>query len=498
MNNPSALLLVGALLSSIVFMFIAFQTLAGTHFFCALSAPLVTVANPPGQEPSFDWRHQKYRGFFSLSAIYFFTAFAIAFTSGHIGVFHFHRPAVETLYWGFSVGIMVVALARFDSVFFSTSFAKHLELLVVFFGGVLIYLLITKRESFQNHPFQDAGQSFILFAVLSVGCVASVVEFCIWAAHRLPRPIRIPFSLLKERMEAFAMVEQEFVGSKVEKYTDRRLEEIVLKEGLTHFEWITQTPPPHLPNLEPILQLTLTRRQIQGILCKSGLLWYPLYRDRYGIVYIRPGDVSILMSVLEKKGLLDASSRITAECSPPDLDAILTENKIQRHVANDGLGEMGLRQATWMSATVAALQAAGCVVEMDEREKAPNVSKCPWLSKLADRLRDEGLVLKLVPLIQVRDQIQRVTKVIVASDQPTPALKDYKLQKQHIEIPTRVRYMVINSRHVIVHLPVPFTGRAGEQSNCVHWSDQPAIVAIFWDKFRSLWDCLSFRRGDHY
>lgn len=35
-------------------------------FFCALSAPLVTVANPPGQEPSGDWRYQKYRGFFSL------------------------------------------------------------------------------------------------------------------------------------------------------------------------------------------------------------------------------------------------------------------------------------------------------------------------------------------------------------------------------------------------------------------------------------------------
>jgi hypothetical protein len=495
MNNPGFFLMGMALLASIVFMFIAFQMLAGTHFFCALSAPLVTVVNPPGQEAGFDSQHQKYRGFFSLTAIYFFTAFAIAFTNGHIGVFHFNKPGVETLYWSFSIGILVVALARFASVLVSASFARHLELLIVFFGGVLTYLLVTRRDMFQDRPFQEAEQWFILFAVLAAPAAVLLTEGCILLMRIFRTASRIPYSLMNERIQEYAHVEQVFehvfVASEVERFTDRHLEKIVLNEGLTQLSWVTQTPPPHLQRLEPTLQLTMTRQGIQRLLRDQGLLWHRLYRDERGIVHIKPSDIAVLKPILKSKGMLDSFGRITGQCSPAQLREILKENKIAEKLSSDGLGEIESSRYEWLTRMVEVLQTADYAVEIG---KAANVSKCPWLNRLAALLASQDLGLQLVSETEVLNRINSVTKVIVASDQPTPNLLRYQMRKLHIDRPTRARYMVINGRYVIVHLPTPFTGRPGEQSNCAHWSDQAAIVTIYWNKFKALWESLLHQR----
>ncbi len=86
--------------------------------------------------------------------------------------------------------------------------------------------------------------------------------------------------------------------------------------------------------------------------------------------------------------------------------------------------------------------------------------------------------------------IRQRTKVIVTSRQPMPTLKKYNLMPLHIAEPTRVRYMVINNKYVMVHLPIPFTGQFGEQSNSVHWIESPAMVAMWAAKFNAIWDLI--------
>lgn len=80
---------------------------------------------------------------------------------------------------------------------------------------------------FQDHPFQNGGQWFILFAVLAVPFAVLMTEACIWLMRKFPNASRIPFSLLNERIQEYATVEQTFeqvfVASEVESFTDRHL-----------------------------------------------------------------------------------------------------------------------------------------------------------------------------------------------------------------------------------------------------------------------------------
>lgn len=100
----------------------------------------------------------------------------------------------------------------------------------------------------------------------------------------------------------------------------------------------------------------MTRQRIQKLLRDNCLLWYPLYRDQRGIVHIKPADIAILKPILRNKGMLDSYGRITGECSPSELAAILKENNIAEKVSNNGLGEIELSRFKRLDNMVIVLQ----------------------------------------------------------------------------------------------------------------------------------------------
>ena len=57
----------------------------------------------------------------------------------------------------------------------------------------------------------------------------------------------------------------------------------------------------------------------------------------------------------------------------------------------------------------------------------------------------------------------------------------------------RVRFMVLNRRIVIVHLPMPFRGEPGERANTLHVITSPAQVAIWRSKFVRLEQLLKYQ-----
>src|SRR5437867_1811832 len=140
-----------SILCAVAWMYFTAQALSVSHVFCFFTAPFTSVIKRPPEPADGDesvktrtdqsggrgtasqllsrfFSLHKFRGVFSLAALYFFTAFAVALTSGHIGIFHQASDPVrqEDFLWGFSIGLLVVALARIASVYRTTRFAEHL------------------------------------------------------------------------------------------------------------------------------------------------------------------------------------------------------------------------------------------------------------------------------------------------------------------------------------------------------------------------------------
>lgn len=58
-------------------------------------------------------------------------------------------------------------------------------------------------------------------------------------------------------------------------------------------------------------------------------------------------------------------------------------------------------------------------------------------------------------------------------------------------MPIRTRIMVINQRELLIHLPIPYTGEPGEESNFVGIVQEPLRVHIYHSCFHVLWDSLT-------
>lgn len=140
-----------------------------------------------------------------------------------------------------------------------------------------------------------------------------------------------------------------------------------------------------------------------------------------------------------------------------------TEKSITRIIGDEGLSEL-----CWLTNTAPPTH----------MEIAFEATK-KWLGK--NRPNVDQLAGKIM---------KAATRVIVTSDLGEKRVKrmPYVRRRQRLKDPVRIRMMIINMRHAIVHLPIPFGGGAEEESNCLMLVESPECVHALREEFDALWE----------
>jgi hypothetical protein len=344
-------------------MFMAAQALTISKIFDTFTAPLAPVNLIRNGSRRISYVEYKQNAF-ALFGVYTFVSFILAFTGGSLGMslLQWSPRATTNLMWGFSAGVLIVALARISAVYLSVSLASYLQLLVIFTIGICTY------EFFQDYTFLTkfvdniirpaAGPYFVVFAVVTIGLSIALTEGIIVGLTRFRRANLVPYSMLTNRIQEHTKVQQVFSPTAVVPFTNEVIRRVISEEGLVQVHWVTTTPP--ISHLETMI---------------DALTKHPDYAGKDAFRILRDATKVILCS-------------------------------------------------------------------MDD---------------------------------SARDDIYRF------------------LERRNVAVvkaPTRVRYLVINRHTAIVHLPIPYTGQPGEQSNCAHVIEADAQVSLWNEKFLAWWSLL--------
>ena len=236
--------------------FFAIHALLLSSIYCRFVAPISTVSTNSNGD-----RDTPYlRSFLSLAGVYISVALVLAYTGGTIGMTSASwTPENQThLMWGFTTGMLVVAIARISAIYITTSLASYLLLLTVFAAGAIAYRFALDYRFFTkpiDNVLRPAGGGyFIAFALCSVLGAIIIVEGAIWFEKFLPSRSDIPYALLTERIQQFTTIRQIFLPSSVVESTDAQVKKIISTEGLSELLWVTHTAPNHLNTIAEALR----------------------------------------------------------------------------------------------------------------------------------------------------------------------------------------------------------------------------------------------------
>jgi hypothetical protein len=150
---------------------------------------------------------------------------------------------------------------------------------------------------------------------------------------------------------------------------------------------------------------------------------------------------------------------------PADVVAY-TEDTLARIITREGLTEL-----CWLTNT------------------GPTTHLPRVLDALKERLRQEPSATGNEEVL-AQTIIRAATRIIVTTDEAMQSLTrlEYVSRILHLPEPLRVRVIVINGRHAILHLPIPFEGAENEQSNCAMLISSPELVEPLREAFDTIWE----------
>ena len=347
-------------LFAVVTMFVSTPPM--TRVFSTISGPIAGVKKTKDGQENIPY----FNGVFCLWALYALCGFIFAYTGGTIGVsMEEWKPEYTRnhMVWGFSTGVLVMALARISAVYISSSLAYYLQLLTIGVLGLVTFKLI-QDFNYITRLFDEfirpSGGYFVAFAGMTSLFTFASVEVGIWLCKSSQSANMVPCSLLRERVEQYRTVQQVFWPEDITKFTDQTINREISKEGLRELCWLTNTAP------------------------------------------------------------------------PTHIDTMI--KAVENWVISKG--------------------------------ESSNVSK------------------------YTTDILRSNVKVFVTSEQGREELNKYPFLEEirFHPSPIRTRLLIINAKHAIVHLPIPFTGDNDEQSNCAMLVSSPLFVQSLREEFDALWE----------
>lgn len=176
------------------------------------------------------------------------------------------------------------------------------------------------------------------------------------------------------------------------------------------------------------------------------------------IIWLGARRIVVPYNLLSER--IQAFSKVTQIFKPHDVIKA-TDNELGKIIRNEGLHEL-----LWVT------------------HIAP-----PHLTRVINELKDsEGC-----DDAKAIETVRKASKVIVTSEEAPNSLTSLLLPEnlKRISQTTRVRYLIVNGAHLMVHLPLPFLNETGEVSNCLHIISSRAVVAMWRGKFLDFWDASS-------
>jgi hypothetical protein len=182
-----------------------------------------------------------------LYGIYLMGGFLFAITGGAVGLLAVKGMPSEVLLFGGAGGLIVVTIARVEAIAHSTSLADYLQCLFISAASVATFIIIARGTALT--ALSDMAKAnlpdFILLLMvgslfaLSIAEIGSYFLFTYGDAKlRL-----VPFSLVRQRIEQWEMVDQMWAPWKVLEKTRQRIRDTIREEGPLKVCWLTNTHP---------------------------------------------------------------------------------------------------------------------------------------------------------------------------------------------------------------------------------------------------------------